>query len=187
MNRETWLNKAKNIVSPWFDEAGFPLPEHVRVSCGFPSNGKRSKAIGECWDKSVSGDDTFEIFINPNQDESMRVVDILIHELIHAAVGLEAGHKGPFKRLAHMLGLEGKMTATVAGDILKERIEKEIITAIGRYPHAILSAASNAPKKQSTRLIKAECNTCGYVIRTTRKWAELGLPTCRCGGEFEEA
>ena len=42
-------------------------------------------------------------------------------------------------------------------------------------------------KVQSTRLLKALCPDCGYVIRVTAKWVEVGLPVCPCGATFEAA
>jgi hypothetical protein len=27
-------------------------------------------------------------------------------------------------------------------------------------------------------MLKAECSECGYTIRLTKKWADLGLPNC---------
>lgn len=33
-------------------------------------------------------------------------------------------------------------------------------------------------KKKGTYLIKCECPDCGYVVRTTAKWLELGDPIC---------
>ena len=36
----------------------------------------------------------------------------------------------------------------------------------------------------TTRLFKAECLSCGYIIRTTRKWLDgEGAPLCPCNGE----
>jgi hypothetical protein len=69
----------------------------------------------ECWSNLASADNTTEIFICPSQSEPVAVLAILLHELVHAAVGLECGHKGAFKRVALALGLEGKMTATYPG------------------------------------------------------------------------
>lgn len=43
------------------------------------------------------------------------------------------------------------------------------------------------PKKQATRMIKVCCPGCGYTIRTTQKWIDVGLPTCCCGEEMEVA
>ena len=42
----------------------------------------------------------------------------------------------------------------------------------------IILRPDDRPKKQSTRLLKAECPECGYTIRVSKKWADLGLPTC---------
>ena len=39
-------------------------------------------------------------------------------------------------------------------------------------------------KKQTTRLLKISCSTCGYVARATGYWVAVGLPTCCCGGAF---
>jgi hypothetical protein len=40
-------------------------------------------------------------------------------------------------------------------------------------------------KKQSTRMLKLECDECGYVVRTTQKWINVGVPVCHCGAEFQ--
>jgi len=31
-------------------------------------------------------------------------------------------------------------------------------------------------------MLKAECPECGYTIRLTKKWAEVGLPSCPTDG-----
>jgi uncharacterized paraquat-inducible protein A len=39
-----------------------------------------------------------------------------------------------------------------------------------------------------SRMVKAECPRCGYIIRTTRKWMyAVGMPMCPCGGVFVRA
>src|SRR3546814_17203230 len=56
-----------------------------------------------------------------------------------------------------------------------------ILDAVGPLPHARLDTdgESTAPKKQKTRLLKCECATGGYTVRTARKWRELaGAPRC---------
>ena len=42
----------------------------------------------------------------------------------------------------------------------------------------------SAEKKQTTRQLKAEAKCCGYIIRLTKKWSEIGMPSCPCGNEF---
>jgi hypothetical protein len=35
--------------------------------------------------------------------------------------------------------------------------------------------------RQSTRLVKLQCPSCGYNVRTTNKWLRVGKPSCCCG------
>lgn len=183
MNREDWLAAVAAEMAPWFADLGHPLPP-VRMAVGFTSKGMRSKRIGECWSNDCSGDGVFEIFITPQIAESERVADILAHELVHAAVGLDAKHGPRFRKVAVAIGLEGKMTATTAGEQFK-RAFAPILEKVGPIPHAGLTPAarSNAPKKQSTRMIKCECSECGYIARTSQKWLdEVGAPICPADG-----
>ena len=187
MTREEYLNSAANLMAPWFNDQGHPLPK-VRVSVGIPAGGKggKFKRIGECWSPLASADATTEVFICPSQSDAVEVLAILVHELVHAAVGLKHGHKGPFKRLAIALGLEGKMTATTAGAELTERLNG-IVSQLGSYPHAALNTALSGRKKQSTRMIKLKCHDCGWSCRTTANHIAAGLPTCHCGGSINVA
>jgi hypothetical protein len=182
--REDWLNAlADEFRVIFFNKKVAPALPKIRISCGFPK-GKRT-AIGQCWSNLCSKDKTYEIFIHPGEADGLRVGDILLHECIHAAVGLECGHKGTFRKVALACGLTGAMPATTASDELKKTLTG-IIEKIGKYPHAKLVAA-NGIKKQGTRLIKLTCDNedCAMVIRTTRKWlGEVGEPQCACGGKF---
>jgi hypothetical protein len=47
-----------------------------------------------------------------------------------------------------------------------------------------MSSATRRGSSSTTRLRKAECARCGYVIRVARSWLGRGLPTCACGGRF---
>jgi hypothetical protein len=174
--REEWLNFVMEEAKPVFKALNAPIPDKVRLAVGFTSNGYRGKAIGECWDSKASGDKTFEIFVKPDQDEAVRVAGILVHELVHAAVGIDHGHKQPFKRVAVALGLEGKMTATTEGAAFKEWIAP-VLKKAGPLPHKQLRAY-RTKKKQGTRLLKCECETCGYTARVAKKWILLGTPVC---------
>jgi hypothetical protein len=76
------------------------------------------------------------------------------------------------------------MTSTVAGAELLSIIEGWALT-LGEYPHAAMDPdAKNGRKKQSTRMIKCECPACGYVVRTARKWLEIGPPKCPKHGDL---
>ena len=181
MTREQWLEKlAARLTSTVFKKAGYEVPKNIRFTCGWPSTGALSakrKRIGECWDSGASGDKTFEIFISPALDNAMKVAGVLAHEMIHATVGIEAGHKRPFKSCALAIGLEGKMTATTEGPEFKAAVEP-ILAKLGKYPHAVLNGSTGA-KKQSTRLIKVQCPECEFNARITRKWLDaVGGPVC---------
>jgi len=188
MTREQWLNDAAQAMHSWLLAAGGNEYKAPLVSVGFPkgSRGKSAaNAIGQCWDKSVSEDKArAHIFIVPTMTEPVEVLAVLAHELVHASVGTECGHRGPFRKVAVALGLEGQMTATVAGDALRGRLTA-LSESLGDYPHTKLT-----PRKRGSigsRLIKVECLSCGCIVRMSRKWLdEIGAPCCACGQNMEE-
>lgn len=174
--RNAWLAKASRFCAGLLFDAGYPVPVNVRVSLGWTSSGLRSKAIGECWTSAASGDGHFEVFISPKLADAQEILATLLHELVHAAVGLEAKHNAPFRKAALAVGLTGKMTATVAGDALKATFA-EWLAKVGDYPAAGLNGQSSAKPKQGTRMLKVEC-ACGYALRGTRKWLAVAVPDC---------
>lgn len=185
--REEWLVAAAEALAPIFAEAGVDLPP-MRVSTGWPGGrGKKGNVIGQAWAAGAAEDGVAQVFVSPVLVESARVLDVLAHEIVHVADGNLSGHKGNFAKVAKAIGLEGKMTATVAGEALKARLDA-IVDEIGPYPHAALkvgSEGSDEPKKQGTRMLKVECaEGSGYVVRMTRTWLdEYGAPSCACHGE----
>lgn len=181
MNRESWLeNFTDRYLLDHFKNAGYEitpaLREKLKFSCSLTSGrgSKNARAIGLHFSPQASKGAYHEIMISPTIEESARVADILIHEIVHAIVGNENGHNKVFKQCALSVGLTGKMTATIASPELKEKLNNWI-NEFGQYPHRELMLSG---KKQSTRLIKCECG-CGYNVRITRKWLnELGAPIC---------
>lgn len=181
MTREQWLNAVAKGLGPTFEKNGAPLPP-FRVSIGFPSTGHRGKRVAECHSAASSADNHHEIYIRPDQAEPIEVAATLAHELVHAGVGLKHGHDRTFRRVALAIGLEGPMRSTHAGAAFKE-LAAGIIEQVGAFPHAELvvnqrSFLSDAPKKQSTRYLKAECPECGYTVRLSRMWLSWGAPIC---------
>lgn len=187
MTREQWLDALVSALRPTFAAHGSPLPDRIRVSCGWPHGGSgKRKAIGQAWSPACSADGTHETFVSPVLADPVEVAAVMVHELVHHAVGVKEGHKGPFRKLALALGLEGKMTETVAGEALK-RILAATCESIGPHPHAAMSTAPDM-KKQGTRMLKVACGECGCIVRMTRQWlAEVGAPTCACGGDMAES
>jgi hypothetical protein len=183
MTREEWLNAALNHLRPWFkDRADATIPNDARVSVGFPGGGSARKRIGECWARKMSKDGVNEIFISPVLQDPVRMLDVLAHEAVHAVDDCVSGHKGEFKRVAKAIGLEGKMTATKAGEELQTELAR-VIALLPPLTHGALDLSTR--KKQPTRLVKLECDGCGMILRTTAKWLEqTGEPNCACGGHF---
>lgn len=182
--REGWLLDAvARLDLKFFSENGYDLPEKMAVSCGFPRGVAR--AIGQCWDPKVCDDGTVQIFICPSIAEPTRVLDILLHEMIHAAVGIEAGHRGPFRKLAKEFGLSGKMTATVAEEGSElHRTLSSMADAIGPYPHAAMQ--KKAPKRGTNtwiRLRSIEDDTFKVVI-SPKIMEEHGAPRDPWGHEM---
>ena len=183
MTREEWLIAAVTALKPDFLNTGSAIPEKVRVTCGWPSHGGQAKkrVTGECWPANQSVDSHFEIFIAPTIADPIEVLGTLVHELVHAAVGLAEGHKALFRKVATELGLTGKMTETSVGGELESRLH-DIAALLGKYPHAEINPTQKMT--QTTRMLKILCPDCQWMARTSKKWMDLGLPTCACGKQM---
>lgn len=190
VTREQWLEQAVELLTPIFAEHDIELPA-VRVSCGWPSRGGTStkkKVVGQCWKSIVAADGVQQIFISPAiGGDVVQMLGILMHELIHAVDDCESGHKGAFGTMARKVGLEGKLTATIVGEesALADQLRR-VRDELGEYPHSPLNLVMADAKKQTTRMLKVVCPEDGYTVRTTRKWLEVGTPTCPCGEEMVE-
>lgn len=208
--REAWLHAAIEALRPRFVEVGMPIPETIHVSVGFGYGAKRESAVilGQCWAKAASEDRINHIFISPEVNDTARILDILVHELVHAADDCQSGHKGAFAEAATRLGLEGPMTATTASAALAAEMIC-LAETLGQYPHGALHASRTArpkvpagpegqptpkihsgPGTQTTRMVKVVCEhrddegVCGYTVRTTKKWLAVGNPHCPLHGEM---
>lgn len=189
--REAWLEacaaliakKYRDVFQMHFADTGLDHLAHLKISTGFPSRGGLTKVIGECWKAKASEDEaTHHIFINPRLTDIVEVVATLGHEMVHAADDGEHKHRGPFLKAVREMGLEGKATATFAGAAFAEWA-RSLDEKLGEYPHTGLVPLMEV-KKQGTRMLKLEADCCGYIVRTTKKWIEVGLPSCPCGNEF---
>jgi hypothetical protein len=186
-SRESWLRSATAGLRPYFETCGLSIPENIRFAIAFPSTGRRGTRIGECWHSSTSDDGNFEIIIRADIADPVEVLGVLVHELIHAVLPAEAGHGKLYKDAAIKIGLGGKMRHAMPNQLLRPRLV-ELAESLGTLPHARLNIdlgrdnrPADQPKKQRTRLLKAECagDGCGYTVRITAKWVdEIGPPLC---------
>ncbi len=190
--REEWLlDCAGKLVDALLEpqglglnaETGKPLTDGLRVSCSWPSTrglSVKKRIIGQCWPTTASADKSTEIFISPFLDKPEEVAATLLHELVHAAVGSAQKHNGVFGRSCRRVGLEGKPTATIAGEELLVVLKEDVLIDLGNYPHRKLDRT--AIPGQTTRLLKAycantECDTMntkgrGFCVRITQTWVD---------------
>ena len=177
--REEWLDAAVDAMRPvWLERARIVVPE-VRVGVGFPSGGLRSKALGQCWTKASAADGVNEITIRVTVVDPEAVLAVLGHELVHASTDCKGGHGKRFASKMRTLGFEGDMRATYAGASLAQELSV-LAVALGDYPGADGLAVAAAAKTQGTRMVKCECEDCGFLFRTTTKWIKISGLDMRC-------
>ncbi len=177
--REQWLNDAATELAEMITlQAGLTVPE-TYISVGFPKGHRgRSRAIGQCWSGEAIQDGKPHIFVCPTQHEAPRVLDILLHEMIHASLQGK-GHRKEFAKAAAACGLIKPWTATTAGEELKTRLNA-IATELGQYPHSPLTVANKVKAGSRLRLYMCEC---GVKVRVASDDFEA---TCRkCDEDFE--
>lgn len=171
--REEWLQTAAlTLRNPVREVTGLEIPERVRIGVGFPRRGIRSNTLGECWSASASRDGIHEITIRITEHEPAQVLAVLLHELLHAALDNKHGHAGAFAKAHKAVGFEGSARESIMSHGLRLKLES-LAEALGEYPGARGLTAldeGSGPKKQATRMIKCECETCGFTFRTTAKW-----------------
>lgn len=181
MTREEWLNLAVDELRPLF-EPEYKVPE-LKISIGFPAKGGLSKrrVLGVCWKAEVATDRKFQIYINPTIADvtgSDGVLSVVAHEMVHAC-GI-SGHGKEFAKCGLKIGLEGKMSSSVAGQDLQARF-RVIEKKIGAFPHAPLvptNSLSASQKPDKCRIHKCTCLECGYTVRVSAKWLDMAVPVC---------
>jgi hypothetical protein len=196
--REAWLRAGANELRSHFRNCGYELAENIRYAIAFPSTGRKGKRVGECWHSSTSADSSYEIFIRADLSDPEKVLAVLVKELVHTLLPLDAGHGKQFKTAAMRIGLEGPMRQAEPGPLLKAELKK-IAGGLGPLPHARLnieqqpmtthgSIALGAPRKQGTRYRKACCGqeSCEFTVRVTASHVKnIGPPHCPRHGEMK--
>lgn len=191
--RDLWLAHATDALRPLFQDHGLPLPTDIRFAIAFTSTGRKGKRVGETWHSEASADHAFEIFIRADLAAPIEVLTVLVRQLVHAALPATESHGKRYKAAANRIGLQGKMREAAPGPYLQEKLER-LAADMPPLPHAALDInwkAVDKPRKQGTRMLKAECagasedgQPCGYTIRLAAKWAALGA-VCPKHGAME--
>lgn len=195
VTRESWLYRAAaQLETCVLEPKGLEAVEGLRLTVGWPSTGgtrAKKRVIGQCFPTEASKGGLQEIFISPTLGDAKDVLATLQHEMLHAIVGTKHKHDATFAKACKDTGLEGKPTATVAGEELLATYEM-LLRNLPAYPHVELSASRK--DKQSTRMLKVYCGNLecdsqaegGFSFRTTRKWLDAyGLVRRDEDGEVE--
>lgn len=160
-----------------------PVPA---VSVGYP-RGTRSRT-GTGWIERNAATGQAQVYVSPaigiagkqhhtllpegakHYSAEVRLLDVLLHQIIHDAVGEEHGHLGPFREVARACGLVGSMTDSYASPALQERLQSLLDKHLGNYPHVPVvepKKPKDAPghRHQRSRQNKWVCSKCGRIIR----------------------
>jgi hypothetical protein len=199
--REEWLEAAviligSDVVEPLL---GCTLTDKIKSSCSFATTGNKLKrksedgkfsgfTAGQVFPPSRENDGiNYQIMVSPLVDDPQQAVDVLSHEVCHVIDECMNGHKAPFTKIRKTIGLYGRKkdsdeyipngasTDTKAGPEL-EIILQKIVEELGPYPHSRLDTTGR--KKQTTRMHKCQCSECGYTVRLSQKWLDVGTPIC---------
>lgn len=129
---------------------------------------RHQRAISQCWPKRCTVTSHLTILISPLLGKPVEVLTVLLHELIHASVGMRCGHRGAFQTVAIAAWMISPMDSTQAGKELAHRLY-DLAESIGEFPHVRLNAQAieDERKKQKMRLRLYECDSCGQKMRAT--------------------
>ena len=187
VTREAWLMTAIENFRPMFEEIGTALPEKIRISTGWTKRA-RANSIGWTWISDAAEDKVSNVFVSPEISDSVKVLAVTLHELIHVADDCQHGHTGEFKKMWAALGFTGKATQCTPGEDLQDTLEA-LVCLLGDYPHAKMivgeTGKSSGPAKQVARQIKFTCETNpDNKVRISRgNVAKYGAPLCACHQE----
>lgn len=174
-------------------DSGNALADKLRVRVGYPTTGgirASGATLGQCIGPQHSEGGFTEIFVNPRLSDPKEMLAVVVHELVHAAVGHKQGHGKTFMRALAKVGISGETakTACTPSEEL-EQVLDDIINELGTMPHDAITLTS-LPKKQTTRLLKVICinDNCpfkhtnggkAYTVRMSLQTAtDGGTPFC---------
>lgn len=161
------------------------------------TKGKKN-ALGWFWaDRWKNGKDSavHEINLSAETLRECHPGEVIIHELAHAenqTLGIKdcsgRSHNKKFKTMAERLGLEVKpRDKSVGFGFTDLGAGARVFLKEANYSPDVFSMNRLLPGKKQvggTRLLKVECLECGYVVRVTQKWLDVGNPVCPCGQEM---
>ena len=213
---EEWLKLLVDECLNMLNNAGIDTKQHTGAGVEIhisdtrgrkrvTNNQKGSHALGLCYAKSSSTGNKRVIEVDRETDDLWETIDTVAHEVTHAVLDENEGHKGRFPKLVKdLFKLGGKPTATTPTEEMKE-LFYDFLVANGGYPHI---AFRPRHRKQTTRMVKVWCTdfTCvggteksmlqgiGFIFRASSKAIQnavdagrsLTCPVCMATATFEE-
>jgi hypothetical protein len=134
------------------------------------------------------------ILINPTLGSPFKALDVLGHELLHAADDCQSGHGRAFTKNSILVGYSGGKNSQATSKVAVEYVQ-HLAKVLGPYPHGALELALEVTEVTTvTKVTKAytgrrrfECAKDRTVLYSTdKKVEEHGAPRCLiCGGEMQ--
>lgn len=156
--------------------AGKGIQIHISDTRGrkrVTNNQSGSHAIGLCYPKGWANDNYRKIEIDRETSDTIKVLEIVAHEVAHSLCDEMEGHKGNFVKLVFdVFKLGGIPTATSPTNAFKQLINNWL-EINGTYPHV---AFTDRGRKQTTRMVKIACIDMGCA-GATKKSLEQGFGT----------
>lgn len=170
-------------------------PENILVT--IQSKGRRN-ALGWFWNSrwKQNKEVRHEINLSAEYLKEHNMGETLLHELAHAenhALGIadtdKSGrrHNKKFKSMAEKLGLTVEKSGSLGfayTDLGEEAKSFLCKINFNRTVFELCRITESKGNKQGTRLLKCECPECGYTVRVTQKWLDIGNPICPEHGEM---
>ena len=117
---EAWLRAAFDALRPDFEAIGKTLPAAIHRNFGFTSHGSKKTGItGQYYDGGASTDKIPKLIIRCNTDDPAAILEAVVHQCVHAVVGVKEGHGKAFREVALRIGLEPPMRTSKAGKRLR--------------------------------------------------------------------
>jgi hypothetical protein len=208
MTADRWLYDLHMMLRPWFRDAGYKVPPHIELHCGFP---KSKVADGQCFypiAHQEAGIDHYSLFIVPYIDDPIEVAAVVVHEIIHTVVRATTPkdekvtpHGKQFKTVCAAVGLvmvnrKGRTEVddgtkgtpgSAKGRALRAHLE-QLTAHLGPYPHKALERPVRRTIVRD-KWILLECGTCGLEVRIKELDAEVAALQCpdrECSGPLDK-
>lgn len=201
---ETFIQAVAKLAIARLDDEMAKVFEPIKMVYGSGPNGTRGVTYYNRWKNGSEGlqaNPLVEISAFGERDW-VQVAGTTIHELGHVLAGFEAGHGKAWKEACNQLGLRKILAGGTNYQLIHfEPKLREAIASLekpqdgapvvsfsnaGLLPKPCVSAVGSrggktrgtVARKGKTYLVKCECSECGYTVRTTQKWLDVGLPIC---------